>query len=149
MRLRLLLLVLLALACVTVAHATDAPALTPAHSGLWFDPAADGQGVDLTVYEQGGVTRVFAITYLGASSWADRPFWAYASGPASEAAALPLLEVVAFFGLPAQGVPPAVVGDLSLIVESCNRIRADIVIDNVTAVSWHLQPLLFDQGAGC
>lgn len=149
MRLLLLLLVLLAVATAMAAQATDAPALTPAHSGLWFDPAADGQGVDLTVYEQGGVTRVFAITYLGSSSWADRPFWAYATGPSSAAAALPLLEVVAFFGLPAQGVPPAVVGDLSLIVESCDRIRADIVIDNVTAVSWHLQPLLFDQGAGC
>lgn len=142
---RLILLTIL-LALASIAQAAD---LQPRQSGQWYDPAFNGQGVVLSVYEQAGVNRVNVLLFAGGDTWIGRPFWLVGNAPVDSAAAFDLLEVYAAFGLPDQGVPPRIAGAISLTATACNRITADIAVDNVTAVTWHLQPLLFDQGAGC
>lgn len=132
-----------------VASSTPAPTLEVRQSGQWYDPAFDGQGLVLSVFERGGVRRVNVLLFAGGEAFNTRPMWQFAAGPVSQAGALDLYQVYAAFGLPAQGVAPLQVGTISLTVERCDRIRADVSIDSVTAVTWHLQPLLFDAGAGC
>lgn len=131
-----------------VANASDAD-LELRQSGKWYDPAFDGQGFDVTVYEQGGVRRVFVVAYLGATTWNGRPLWLTASGTVSQAGALDMVESGALFGFPTQGIPGTLAGTLSLTVEGCSRIKADVDLFNVTATTFNLVPLLHHVGAGC
>ncbi len=127
----------------------DAADLEARQSGLWYDPAHDGEGFDLAVYEQGGERRVFVVAYLGATTWNGRPLWATSSAPVREAGAMKLIETGALFGFGSQGIEGTVAGLLSLTVESCDRIRADVDLYGVTAATFNLVPLLPQVGAGC
>lgn len=139
---RKFLLTLVAIVLVLAVHAASAQSVyTPmqkAHSGLWFDPDFNGQGVDLTVVDTAPNGRTtFAIVYGGEIEGV--PAWFHATGtPIRGGTQLALRATAAEFGRPSTGAS-APVGELLLQPVSCDAIRATFRVSGGAPVTWNLQ----------
>lgn len=126
-----------------VAKAQDVPTYAPvqnAHDGLWYDPAFDGQGLDLRTYGPGDGLATVRV-YVGEID--TRPVWAYANFP------LGFYSVTAdlFYtnadwpdNTPETG-PPQRVGFITLTGGTCGNLSATVELDGSTHL-WSLTPLL-------